>query len=39
MLANAALAEGVNVVDGKVVFKPVADAHGLAYTTLARVVA
>jgi alanine dehydrogenase len=33
--ANPALAEGVNVADGKVVYKPVADAHGLAYTPLA----
>ena len=34
--ANAALAEGVNVVDGKIVYKPVADAHGLDYTPLAE---
>ena len=35
--ADQALAEGVNVVDGKIVFKPVADAHDLAYTPLAEV--
>jgi alanine dehydrogenase len=27
-----ALAEGINVVGGKVVYKPVADAHGMPYT-------
>jgi alanine dehydrogenase len=27
-----ALAEGLNVVEGKVVYKPVADAHGMPYT-------
>jgi alanine dehydrogenase len=32
--SNAALAEGVNIADGKVVYKPVADAHGLAFTPL-----
>jgi len=32
--ANHALAEGVNVVGGKVVYKPVADAHALDYTPL-----
>jgi alanine dehydrogenase len=36
--ANPALAEGVNVVDGSVVYKPVADAHGLEYTPLAKFV-
>jgi alanine dehydrogenase len=30
--ADHALAEGVNVADGKVVYKPVADAHGMAFT-------
>jgi alanine dehydrogenase len=35
--ANPALAEGVNVADGKVVYEPVADAHGLAFTPLAAV--
>ncbi len=34
--ANAALAEGVNVADGRVVYKPVADAHGMAFTPLAQ---
>ena len=36
--ANPALAEGVNVADGMVVYKPVADAHGLEYTPLAGLV-
>ena len=36
MRANPALAEGVNVADGQVVYKPVADAHGMAYTPLAQ---
>jgi len=31
---DPALAEGVNVADGRVVYKPVADAHGMAYTPL-----
>jgi alanine dehydrogenase len=31
---DPALAQGVNVLDGKVVYKPVADAHGLEYTPL-----
>ena len=31
---DAGLAEGVNVVDGKVTFKPVAEAWGLEYTPL-----
>jgi alanine dehydrogenase len=33
--ADHALAEGVNVAEGKVVYEPVADAHGLPYTPLA----
>ncbi len=32
--SNHALAEGVNVADGKVVYKPVADADGLEFTPL-----
>ena len=32
--SNGALAEGVNVADGQVVYKPVADAHGMAFTPL-----
>jgi alanine dehydrogenase len=32
--ANPALAEGVNVADRRVVYKPVADAHGMVYTPL-----
>ncbi|HWD55979.1 MAG TPA: alanine dehydrogenase [Acidimicrobiales bacterium] len=32
--SNDALAEGVNVAEGEVVYKPVADAHGLEFTPL-----
>src|SRR6202453_1885881 len=32
---DPALWEGVNVADGRVVYKPVADAHGMAFTPLA----
>ena len=32
--ADRALAEGVNVVAGDVVYAPVAEAHGLAFTPL-----
>jgi alanine dehydrogenase len=32
--ADHALSEGVNVVKGQVVYRPVAEAHGLAYTPL-----
>ncbi len=35
---DAALAKGVNVLDGKVVYKPVADAHGLDYVALEELV-
>ncbi|MEW6244685.1 MAG: alanine dehydrogenase [Bacillota bacterium] len=38
VLDNASLALGVNVVDGKVTYKAVADAHGLTYTPLQEVV-
>ena len=34
--ADHALAEGVNVADGKIVYRPVAEAHGMAYTPLAE---
>jgi alanine dehydrogenase len=34
-----ALAEGVNVADGQVVYQPVAEAHGLPYTPLEQLVA
>jgi alanine dehydrogenase len=34
--ADPALAEGVNVVDGQVVYEPVAEAHGLPFTPLAE---
>jgi alanine dehydrogenase len=33
--SDAALAKGVNVVDGKVTYKAVAEAHGLEYTPVA----
>jgi alanine dehydrogenase len=36
--SNAALAEGVNIADGEVVYKPVAEAHGLAYTPLGSLI-
>ncbi len=36
---DAALAKGVNVIDGKVTYAAVAEAHGLAYTPLAGVLA
>jgi alanine dehydrogenase len=36
---DVALAKGVNVLDGKVTYKPVADAHGLAYVELASLIA
>jgi alanine dehydrogenase len=32
--ANPALAEGVNVAEGRVVYRPVAEAHGMAYSPL-----
>ena len=31
---DPALAEGVNVAEGRVVYRPVADAHGMAYSPL-----
>lgn len=34
VIDDAALAKGVNVLDGKVVYKPVADAHGLDFVEL-----
>ncbi len=34
--ADHALAEGVNVVDGRIVYRPVAEAHGMVYTPLAE---
>ena len=37
--ADAALAEGVNVVEGSVIYPPVAEAHGLAAKPLASVLA
>ena len=36
---DAALAKGVNVVDGKVTYKEVADVHGLDYTPLESMIA
>ena len=37
--ADPALAEGVNVADGQVVYEPVAEAHGLAFTPLEALLA
>jgi alanine dehydrogenase len=37
--ADPALAEGVNVVAGQVVYEPVAEAHGLPFTPLASLIA
>jgi len=39
VMDDAALAKGVNVLDGKVVYKPVAEAHGLEYTSLQSLLA
>jgi alanine dehydrogenase len=39
VLDDAALAKGVNVLDGKVTYKPVADAHGLDYVELESLLA
>jgi alanine dehydrogenase len=36
---DPSLAEGVNVAYGNVVYEPVAEAHGLAYTPLTTLVA
>jgi alanine dehydrogenase len=36
---DAALAKGVNVLEGKITYEPVAEAHGLDYTPLADLVA
>ncbi len=36
---DPALAEGVNVVAGEVVYEPVAEAHGMPYTPLAKLIA
>ena len=36
--SDAALAEGVNVAEGLVVYRPVAEAHGMAYTPLAELI-
>ncbi len=34
--ADPALAEGINVAEGRVVYRPVAEAHGLGHTNLAE---
>jgi alanine dehydrogenase len=39
VIDDAALAKGVNVLDGKVVYKEVADVHGLDYTPLSELLA
>ena len=36
---DAALAKGVNVLEGKIVYKPVADAHGMDYVELGSLLA
>jgi alanine dehydrogenase len=36
---DLALGEGVNVADGQVVYEPVAEAHGLPFTPLAKLIA
>ena len=36
VIDDAALAKGVNVLDGKITYKPVADAHGMNYTALEK---
>ncbi len=38
VLDDAALAKGMNVLDGKVTYKPVAEAHGLEYVELSSLV-
>ncbi len=37
MASDPALAKGVNVIDGKVTYEAVADAHGVDYTPLGDV--
>ena len=39
VLSDPALAEGVNVVEGSIVYEPVAEAHDLPYVPLSRFVA
>jgi alanine dehydrogenase len=39
IMEDPALARGVNVIDGRVTYKPVADAVGLPYTPLDEVLA
>ncbi|HEX9093942.1 MAG TPA: alanine dehydrogenase [Coriobacteriia bacterium] len=39
VLDDAALAKGVNVLDGKIVYQPVAEAHGMEYTPLESLLA
>jgi alanine dehydrogenase len=38
VLDDAALAKGVNVLDGKIVYRPVAEAHGMEYTPLEELI-
>jgi alanine dehydrogenase len=35
---DRALAKGLNVVDGKIVYRPVAEAHGMNYTALSTII-
>ena len=36
VIDDASLAKGVNVLDGKITYKPVADAHGMNYTPVEK---
>jgi len=36
---DTSLAKGVNVLDGKITYKPVADAHGMDYAELSSLIA
>ena len=38
VLDDAALAKGVNVLDGQITYKPVAEAHGMDYTPLEELI-
>ncbi|MDZ4181053.1 MAG: alanine dehydrogenase [Coriobacteriia bacterium] len=38
VLDDAALAKGINVLEGNIVYKPVADAHGMTYTPLEEMI-
>ncbi|MDF1542561.1 MAG: alanine dehydrogenase [Anaerosomatales bacterium] len=38
VLDDASLAKGVNVLDGKITYRPVAEAHGMEYTPLEEII-